>query len=349
MLCTKQYSFHCPSTLVRRAQREAAELLVVPQVAEHRFDRGEVRVDHPLAQVPIDALLHPVGVGFVTAALAAEEGELSHPGPVRGAQTLMSLFAQHAVALSARVFRGGIAIDRAVPTVAIEPLARRADAGAAVLGLREIGVGVGLRLAALVPQRVRLRFVLRLFGVALIAWPVAVVANSGRGVSCGKFGQVPLRVVAGVGAAHGRNGGLVRRIDRGHIGIALDHAFAGGHVGRVVVGAVTQPHSALGAAPLVRVAREPVADLRCFVGKTVAGARRTRLIIIVPCGIAWLLLADLGLDRRFHLRGLVAQLGNEGSNRTRSQKSVAVREQHDLEQHRQIKGQGVVGAAGTEG
>ena len=177
-----------PIHLRAPAQREAGESLVVPQVAEHGLDGGKARGDHPFALGRIDASLHPLGVGFIAIALAAEEGNLSHPGLARRAQAPLALVARHAVALGSGVFGGGIAVDRALAPVAIEALAGRADAVAAVLGFGEVGVGVALvlaggarvlRLVALVPQRVGLGFVLRLIGVSGVALPVAVVADPG--------------------------------------------------------------------------------------------------------------------------------------------------------------------------
>ena len=51
-----------PIHLLPPAQREAGDPFVVPQVAEHRFNRSEARSDHPLALCGIDAPLHPLGV-----------------------------------------------------------------------------------------------------------------------------------------------------------------------------------------------------------------------------------------------------------------------------------------------
>ena len=71
-------------------QREAIQLLVVSQVAEHRFHRGEAPGDHLFSEVAVDSHLHPVGVAFVSRAFALEEGYLPCPGPLGGAQALGS-------------------------------------------------------------------------------------------------------------------------------------------------------------------------------------------------------------------------------------------------------------------
>lgn len=41
MLCTWQYNVHCPSTLARPRSVKRIELLVVANIAEHRFDGCE--------------------------------------------------------------------------------------------------------------------------------------------------------------------------------------------------------------------------------------------------------------------------------------------------------------------
>lgn len=97
------------------------------------------------------------------ASLAAEEGDLSHLRLVRRAQAAGALVARHAVARGAGVLGLGIAVDRALAPVAIEALACRAQAVAAVWRFGEVGGGIVadlaggarfLRLLALVPQRV---------------------------------------------------------------------------------------------------------------------------------------------------------------------------------------------------
>lgn len=110
-----------------------------------------------------------------------------------------------------------------------------------------------------------------LASVAFVALAVAVVRDIGLDVVCGQILQVALGVVAGVGGddglgrAVGRGGRDHREqqllfaagavglrvdddlrlgIDCRDTGVALDHAFAGGHLGRFVIGAVGQAHAA---------------------------------------------------------------------------------------------------------
>lgn len=83
------------------AQREAIQPLVVPQVAEHRFDGGEALAVAGLTFFAVDGLLHPVAVAFFgRAGFAPEEADLPDPGLLRGAQAFVPLFAGQAVTLA---------------------------------------------------------------------------------------------------------------------------------------------------------------------------------------------------------------------------------------------------------
>src|SRR3989338_8442614 len=55
---------------------------------------------------------------------------------------------------------------------------------------------------------------------------------------------------------------LVTGINGGHAGIALDHAFAGGHLGGFVVSAVALADRAFAALPVFGVVSQPCAELR---------------------------------------------------------------------------------------
>ncbi|MDP3289889.1 MAG: hypothetical protein Q8M64_16410, partial [Methyloversatilis sp.] len=66
---------------------------------------------------------------------------------------------------------------------------------------------------------------------------------------------------------------------QGYTGVAAVDAAR-----QIVVDA--QAHGALGPAPLVRVGREPVADLRCFAGEPFAGACRACLVVVTAREIA---------------------------------------------------------------
>ena len=89
MLCTKAYSFHCPSTLAWLRSAQAVELHVVTQIGEHRLHRGEAPAVFGAALCAVDALLHALGVNvlaeMLTCALAHKEGHLTHLGFFGGA------------------------------------------------------------------------------------------------------------------------------------------------------------------------------------------------------------------------------------------------------------------------
>lgn len=118
-----------PIDLGLAAQGEAAQVLVVAQVAEHRLDRGKAPSDHPFALIAVDALAHGgQHVGLVCRAFAQEERHLSCLGLVGGAQTPMPLLTGHAVLFGALELDALTALDRAVRAIAIQALARRAGA-----------------------------------------------------------------------------------------------------------------------------------------------------------------------------------------------------------------------------
>jgi hypothetical protein len=74
-------------------EREAVELLVVPQVAEHGFDGGEASAVLDAAFWAVDAPFHFVGVTFLAVGFALEEGDLPSLGFVRGEQAALSVCA----------------------------------------------------------------------------------------------------------------------------------------------------------------------------------------------------------------------------------------------------------------
>src|SRR5262249_918413 len=55
---------------------------------------------------------------------------------------------------------------------------------------------------------------------------------------------------------------LLLLVDHRHAGVPLDHALAGGHLGRLVVGAIRLPNSATHASPVFRMGLEPSPNLR---------------------------------------------------------------------------------------
>ena len=85
--------------LLPPTEREPVQPLVVPQVAEHRFDGGESSPVARSACFAVDGPLHPVGVAFFGGiGFAAKESDLPDLGLLRCAQAFGSLFAGQTVA-----------------------------------------------------------------------------------------------------------------------------------------------------------------------------------------------------------------------------------------------------------
>ena len=85
----------------------------MPQVAEHRFDRGKPSAVTGFAFFAVDGPLHPVGVAFFRClGLAAKEGDLPDFRLLRRAQAFVALFAGLAVAQGATVFGGEVPLWR---------------------------------------------------------------------------------------------------------------------------------------------------------------------------------------------------------------------------------------------
>mgnify|MGYP007048134429 CR=1 FL=1 len=78
--------------LLLAAQREAIELLVVPEVAEDGFDDGKALAVPSLAFFAVDRPFHLVSETFFAGiGLAPEEADLPDLGFVRGAQAFLAL------------------------------------------------------------------------------------------------------------------------------------------------------------------------------------------------------------------------------------------------------------------
>src|SRR3990167_296894 len=109
------------------SEREAIELFVVPQIAEHRLHGGEALavLDAPFRAV--DAGFHFIGVAHPVF-LAPEERYLPHLGLLRGQQTTITMRTWYAIALRALELHRRVAVDRAAAAVAVKLFARRADA-----------------------------------------------------------------------------------------------------------------------------------------------------------------------------------------------------------------------------
>ena len=165
---------------------------------------------------------------------------------------------------------------------------------------------------------------------------IAVVADIGIDLTFGEFRQVRFRVVAGIGAEHrfclapdgggldhGEQQFLLRAgamglgveddlglvIHGGDAGVALDHALAGGHLGRLVIGSVAEPGAALAALAICRVLGQPLADLGGFATEALPRVGGTRFVRFGREGIGGHLAFHHGLDGGFHLRRLPLEVG----------------------------------------
>ena len=84
--------------LLLTSEREAIEPLVVPDIREHRFNRGKTLSVSPSAFLAVEGLFHQVDIvrlryiGF-----PAEEADLSDFRLLRCTQAVFSLIAGHAV------------------------------------------------------------------------------------------------------------------------------------------------------------------------------------------------------------------------------------------------------------
>jgi hypothetical protein len=76
--------------LLPSAQGEAIEPLVVPEVAEHRFDRREAPAVECSTQLGIDGALHPVGGALLRISFAPEEAHLPGLGHFWRPQAFLS-------------------------------------------------------------------------------------------------------------------------------------------------------------------------------------------------------------------------------------------------------------------
>lgn len=326
-----------PIDFLSSAQAEAIQTLVVAQVAEHWLHGRKAAGDHRAAGVAVDAAAH-TRQGIVPLGLRQEERHLARSSLFRCAQAPLALQATEAVAQRALELDRRLALDQAVAAVAIQLLARRADAGL-VLGI-EVEVGRGVAAAAdplrtLVPERVGLCGVVFLAGVARVALAVAVVGDEGGNARSLQMFQRLAAVVAGIGGVAGvgaaqrvrgvddgfeqrlfRAGAMCLGVDDdlrllvhgGDTGVALDHALAGGHLGRFVIGAVGQVDPSLGAFAILGVLVEPGAQLTGIGLQTLKPARGT-LGLVLGLLVALALAFDHRLRRLFHLLGLAQEVG----------------------------------------
>ena len=107
------------------AQRETIELLVVAEVAEHGFDGGEASTVLLFALVAVDAFAHALRMrddGF-----ACEDRDLAYGCGVGFAKALGSQLAVCACGSRCAELDRVVATDGAVPAIAMEGLAGRAD------------------------------------------------------------------------------------------------------------------------------------------------------------------------------------------------------------------------------
>ena len=323
------------------AQREAVEFLVVADVGEDRFHRGEASSVERTPLWAVDRPLHDLGVAhFAARRPPTKEADLPGLRRLGFPQTPVALVARHAIAQRALELYGDETVVIAVRPVLVERLARRADAGAGVRVVVEIlwpVVAGGLLRVRLVVERIGLGLVLCLVLEALIALPHLVVGDQGRSVPLGQRLEVGFTVVAGVRGDERvrrtvRCGGLDHReqqcllaaaamglsldddlvpvIDGGDAHIALDDALAGGHLGRFVVCAVALHHFAFGALAVFRVGSEPLTHPGGFRRQTVNVASFFRRQVgFDRQGVVLAMTGEHGLGGGFHLVGLALEVG----------------------------------------
>lgn len=118
--------------LLLASQSEAVQLFVVPEIPEHGFDCGKTSSVFDPTFRAVDTRFHFVGEAGLAVSLTLKECHLPGPGFFRGAQALVPLCARYAVLLRPLKLDGVVAVDHAVTAVAVQRLARRADAGVRV-------------------------------------------------------------------------------------------------------------------------------------------------------------------------------------------------------------------------
>ena len=85
--------------LLLTSEREAIEFLVMPDIREHRFNRGKTLSVSPSAFLAVEGLFHQVDIAHPRCVgFPAEEADLPDFGSVRRAQAFLPLIAGHAVA-----------------------------------------------------------------------------------------------------------------------------------------------------------------------------------------------------------------------------------------------------------
>lgn len=320
----------------------------MPDVAEHRFHCGKALTVFRLSFRAVDSGLHPVGEAWLSVSLALEETHLPGLGLGRGAQALVALFTRYAVLLRTLEFDGSETIDDTVAAIAVEHLARRADAGVRVGVVveirRTIHSGLLLGLARFVVQWIGVLFVLALVFETFVAGPHAVVGDQGIDCQFGELFEVGFTVVTRVcgdqagrgderlfvvqgaldrldyrhqqlllatGAVRlGVNDDLVFGVHCRHASVALDDALAGRHLGRFVVGAVTLADSAFAAFAVFRVGGEPLSQL----GGIVLQAGDALVLFLPEIGFdGFLVFLPMAFEHDasggFKLAGLVFEVG----------------------------------------
>lgn len=93
-------------------QGKAVELLVVPQVAEHRLHRGEAPAVSRLSFGTVDAGFHFVGEGFRPISFALKETHLPGLGLGRGAQALVAMTARYPAPSEIGINEGSSVVGR---------------------------------------------------------------------------------------------------------------------------------------------------------------------------------------------------------------------------------------------
>lgn len=190
------------------AQGEAIKSLVEAQVGKDRLHGRHALAVEGTSARRVDGLPHALRVSQRQRLALIEEHHLSNLRSLRMAQALFPQRARHAALLGACEIVVLPAVGRTVRAVAIETLARRADAGiGSLVELEIVGPEVagvfGLARSTLVIERIGFVPVLSLLFEALVATPHQAIGDHGWNAGVVQFAQVGLTVIAGIGRNDG--------------------------------------------------------------------------------------------------------------------------------------------------
>lgn len=293
MLCTKQKSFHWPSTFARpRSVKRSSPC--VAHVGEQRLDRRQAP---PISRAPgrcVDPRLHlRLQARRKRRGLAAMEHHGADPRACRIGDALGPKRTRSTPALGPNELLPDVIANDAVVAVAHQGVTGGTDTRARIGVVGEIARGKDPRLyhgkPPLIMERLGLQLVRGLCREARIAFPQVIVSDERIDRPRLERAEIRFAVIAGVGRNQGlrmeerANGvhdrqqelvfgaGAVRlrvdddlmpRVDRRHSSITLHYAAPGGHLRAVIVRAIALPHRPLGPAAVVGMRGEPRPQLR---------------------------------------------------------------------------------------